>query len=203
MPTKINCPNCDASLKLPDAAAGRKVRCSKCSTPFVAPAAPSPEVTMRPPIAVAPLEPTPAPPVARQPAAPAPTPTPVVRSQPDEEAAPSGGGILGKMKGRASAAAKAISAKAKGTAPAATPGGVATSPTAVVAAPVAAPGEVRCPKCGSTQFTSNPKGFSHGKACLGWCLGLGILSIFCGGHGKNKILVTCLACGHQWKAGKA
>ncbi len=42
-----------------------------------------------------------------------------------------------------------------------------------------------------------------GKACLSRCLGLGILSIFCGGMGKNKILVTCLSCGHQLKAGKA
>ncbi len=71
MPTKINCPNCNAVLNLPDAAAGKKVRCTKCDTPFVAPAAPSPEATIRPPIAVAPLEPTPAPPVIPQPAAPA------------------------------------------------------------------------------------------------------------------------------------
>lgn len=102
--------------------------------------------------------------------------------------------MLGKLKGRATAAAKAISAKAKGNAPASSDGTEVVPTT---------PGEVRCPKCGSTQFTSNQKGYSHGKACLGWCLGLGILSIFCGGMGKNKILVTCLSCGHQWRAGKA
>ncbi len=60
MPTQINCPNCEISLNLPDAAAGKKVRCTKCNTPFVAPAAEAVEV-VPPPIAVTPIEPAPAP----------------------------------------------------------------------------------------------------------------------------------------------
>ncbi len=59
MPTQINCPNCDVSLNLPDAAAGKRVKCTSCSTPFVAPAAAAPEVA---PPAVA-LSPSPSVPV--------------------------------------------------------------------------------------------------------------------------------------------
>ncbi len=166
MPTKINCPNCDVSLNLPDAAAGKKVRCTKCNTPFIAPAGPLPSATMKPPVTAKPSPPS--------------TPT---------QSAP------------ATLASKATSVREHASETAVDQ--MASTPTPIVAAPVAAPGNVRCPKCGSTQVTANQRGFSHGKACLSWCLGLGILSIFCGGMGKNKILITCLSCGHQWKAGKA
>lgn len=57
-----------------------------------------------------------------------------------------------------------------------------------------------CPKCKSNQVTFNKKGFSTGKAIVGGILtgGVGLLA---GGIGKNKILLTCLKCGHTWTRG--
>ena len=65
-------------------------------------------------------------------------------------------------------------------------------------------GAVRCPRCGSTQITSHQKGFGAGKACLGWMLSpvLAPVGLLCGFLGAKKILITCLACGYQWRAGK-
>ena len=60
-------------------------------------------------------------------------------------------------------------------------------------------GIVYCPKCYSTQVTANKKGFSLGKAAAGSLIAGGVLL---GAVGKNKIEVTCLKCGHKWKAGK-
>lgn len=58
--------------------------------------------------------------------------------------------------------------------------------------------EIKCPKCGSAQLTANKKGFGVGKAAAGAILtgGIGLLA---GGIGSNKILITCLACGFQFK----
>jgi predicted Zn finger-like uncharacterized protein len=38
MPIPVNCPNCGTALKAPDSAAGRTVKCPRCSTPFAVPA---------------------------------------------------------------------------------------------------------------------------------------------------------------------
>ena len=61
--------------------------------------------------------------------------------------------------------------------------------------------EIRCPVCGSNQLSANKKGFSGKKAVAGVVLtgGLGLLA---GTLGSNKILITCLACGHRFKAGE-
>lgn len=59
---------------------------------------------------------------------------------------------------------------------------------------------IRCPKCGSTQITAGKKGFSVGKAAIG--ASIAPVGVLAGGIGSNKIMVTCLKCGHQWKAGK-
>ncbi|MEG2918781.1 MAG: hypothetical protein RR891_06085 [Clostridium sp.] len=59
----------------------------------------------------------------------------------------------------------------------------------------------RCPKCGSTSITANKKGFSLAKGALGVAT-VGAYGVLAAGHGKNKVLVTCLKCGHQWKPGK-
>ncbi len=59
---------------------------------------------------------------------------------------------------------------------------------------------VCCPKCWSTQFSSDRKGY-------GWVKGLtlgvatGGLGLLGGFHGSRKVLLTCLKCGHQWRAG--
>jgi len=62
------------------------------------------------------------------------------------------------------------------------------------------PDQIRCPKCSSTQITANKKGFSGGKAVAGAVLtgGVGLLA---GTIGSNKVLITCLNCGNQFKPG--
>ena len=55
--------------------------------------------------------------------------------------------------------------------------------------------EVRCPRCGSTSLSVNKKGYSFKKAVVG-------VGIFADEIGTNKIMVTCLHCGKQFKAGK-
>ena len=65
----------------------------------------------------------------------------------------------------------------------------------------AAQGIACCPKCGSTSLSANKKGFSAGKAAAGmFAVGLGG-AVF-GAAGANKIKVTCLNCGYQFKPGK-
>lgn len=61
--------------------------------------------------------------------------------------------------------------------------------------------QVRCPKCGSTQLSANKKGFSLGKAVVGGIVLNPILGAATGMIGKDKIIVTCLNCGRQFKAG--
>lgn len=61
--------------------------------------------------------------------------------------------------------------------------------------------QVCCPKCGSSQLTANKKGFSLGKAVAGGVLLVPIAGIATGMIGKNKIIITCLNCGKQFKPG--
>lgn len=60
---------------------------------------------------------------------------------------------------------------------------------------------VRCPRCGSTQISANKKGFGVGKAVVGAAVA-GPMGLTAGNIGSNKVIVTCLKCGHQWQAGK-
>lgn len=57
---------------------------------------------------------------------------------------------------------------------------------------------VFCPRCGSAQLTANKKGFTLGKAVAGGLL-LGPAGLLGGFFGSNKVIITCLKCGHQWK----
>lgn len=61
--------------------------------------------------------------------------------------------------------------------------------------------EIKCPKCSSTQLTANKQGFSGKKAVAGAVLtgGVGLLA---GTIGSNKVKITCLNCGHEWKPGE-
>lgn len=61
--------------------------------------------------------------------------------------------------------------------------------------------EVKCPKCGSNQITANKKGFSGTKAVAGAVLtgGVGLLA---GTIGSNKVVITCLNCGNQFRPGQ-
>ena len=60
--------------------------------------------------------------------------------------------------------------------------------------------DIKCPKCGSNQITSEKKGFSGGKAVAGAVLtgGIGLLA---GTIGSNKVVITCLKCGNHFKPG--
>lgn len=71
MPLTVACPNCPAKLKVPEAAAGRRVKCPKCGGVMTVPAAP--------------LDPTPAAAVVTPPAPVAPRPVPVVPPPPVED----------------------------------------------------------------------------------------------------------------------
>lgn len=65
------------------------------------------------------------------------------------------------------------------------------------AAPALEP-EIRCPKCQSSQILASKKGFGVGKAVAGVVL-LGPLGLAGGLLGSNKVLVSCVNCGHQWE----
>lgn len=60
--------------------------------------------------------------------------------------------------------------------------------------------QIQCTKCRSTQLSANKKGFSGKKAVAGAVLtgGIGLLA---GTLGSNKIIITCLNCGNQFKPG--
>jgi hypothetical protein len=60
---------------------------------------------------------------------------------------------------------------------------------------------VKCPRCGSEQITSNKQGINAGKAAAGFFLAGGV-GLLAGQLGANKVRVSCLACGHDWEAGK-
>jgi predicted nucleic-acid-binding Zn-ribbon protein len=56
---------------------------------------------------------------------------------------------------------------------------------------------IRCPKCRSEQLHISEKGFSLGKAAAG-VITLGAIGALAGLHGKTKIQLNCLKCGHNW-----
>lgn len=58
-----------------------------------------------------------------------------------------------------------------------------------------------CPKCGSTSLTANKKGFGVGKAVVGAAMTGGI-GLVAGNINRNKVKITCLNCGYQFKPGE-
>ncbi|MBD2134292.1 hypothetical protein H6F47_18090 [Sphaerospermopsis sp. FACHB-1094] len=75
----------------------------------------------------------------------------------------------------------------------------AVHPTNVVVQPVIQHEmQISCPKCGSTQITSNKKGFNVGQALVGGVLTGGV-GLAAGFFGSNEIRLNCLRCGHRWK----
>lgn len=61
--------------------------------------------------------------------------------------------------------------------------------------------EIRCPKCNSDQIFADKKGFGLKKAAVGGIL-LGPVGLLGGMLGKNKVMITCMKCGHQWNVGE-
>lgn len=64
-----------------------------------------------------------------------------------------------------------------------------------------AKGQVTCPKCGSTSLNASQRGVGAGKALVGAVV-VGPVGLLAGLSGKGDIVITCLNCGHRWKAGK-
>lgn len=61
-----------------------------------------------------------------------------------------------------------------------------------------APGlQIKCPKCGSMNFSFGQKGFGLGKAAIGTIL-LGPLGLFGGMLGRKKVELICLKCSNKW-----
>lgn len=62
--------------------------------------------------------------------------------------------------------------------------------------------DIKCPVCGSEQIHAEKKGFSIGKAVAGTVLtGDFVVGSLVGSHGKDKIELTCLKCGHKFYPG--
>ena len=63
------------------------------------------------------------------------------------------------------------------------------------------PDRIGCPKCGSTELHAEKQGFSGKKALVGAVLtgGIGLLA---GTIGSKNVKITCLKCGHSFKAGE-
>ena len=61
--------------------------------------------------------------------------------------------------------------------------------------------KLKCPKCKSEQLTTTKKGFSGAQA-IGGAILTGGIGILAGTIGSNKIRISCLACGHQFKPGE-
>ena len=59
---------------------------------------------------------------------------------------------------------------------------------------------MKCPKCGSNEITAQKAGFNAGAAVLGDAL-LGPIGLLAGAARQNKIIITCLECGHAWTPG--
>lgn len=59
-----------------------------------------------------------------------------------------------------------------------------------------------CPKCHSKELHTEHQGFSGGKALVGAAItgGIGILA---GTIGSREVRITCIKCGHHFKAGEA
>jgi len=60
--------------------------------------------------------------------------------------------------------------------------------------------QLHCPKCKSTQLTWQKKGFGLMGAAVGGIL-MGGVGLLAGFVGSGNVKITCLKCGHVWKAG--
>lgn len=62
-------------------------------------------------------------------------------------------------------------------------------------------GQMTCPKCGSTQLHAGKKPLSLKRAVVGTVL-LNPVGGVIGAVTSKKLVITCMNCGHHWKAGK-
>lgn len=61
--------------------------------------------------------------------------------------------------------------------------------------------DIKCPICGSEQIHAEKKGFNAVKAVAGTVLADPLVGAIAGSAGKDKIVLTCLKCGHQFSPG--
>lgn len=61
--------------------------------------------------------------------------------------------------------------------------------------------DIKCPICGSEQIHVEKKGFNAVKAVAGTVLVDPLVGAIAGSAGKDKIVLTCLKCGHQFSPG--
>lgn len=61
--------------------------------------------------------------------------------------------------------------------------------------------KILCPYCGSDQLTANKKGFSGRKSLIGGLL-VGPIGLLGGTLSSNKVKITCLNCGKEFKPGQ-
>jgi hypothetical protein len=59
---------------------------------------------------------------------------------------------------------------------------------------------VPCSRCGSGQVAGARKGYGAGKGVVG-LLVAGPVGLLAGLLGRKKLVVSCLSCGHSWRAG--
>lgn len=57
-----------------------------------------------------------------------------------------------------------------------------------------------CPKCGSTSLSANKKGYGIGKGVVS-AAAFGAIGLAAGNINANKVKITCLNCGYQFKPG--
>lgn len=60
---------------------------------------------------------------------------------------------------------------------------------------------LKCPRCGSTSLSGNKKGYGVGKGLIGAAVA-GPFGLVAGNLGSKKVIVTCMNCGHKFKAGR-
>lgn len=60
---------------------------------------------------------------------------------------------------------------------------------------------LKCPRCGSTSLSGNKKGYGVGKGLIGATV-VGPFGLVAGNLGSKKVIVTCMNCGHRFKAGR-
>lgn len=183
----FKCPNCGKSLKTSEEHAGKQISCPGCERAVSIPDAPSSPVPEPKSTVAAPQPPQPPRP---SPVQPPPTPSAEWHYM-DVDGQQQGPATLAKMKQlvQSGAIVKETQVWKEGMSewqPLSTTELAKMVPLPPTPTQDSLPsGETCCPKCASSEVSANRKGYSLGSGLVG----------------AHKVLLTCLHCGYQWKAG--